>query len=150
MSSFLARMLLERRAVVDVRSSLGQTRTIYYWAQVDVVRFLLEHGVDVSAPDMGDTPSKLGTRRGHQEIVELLSEYCTVQKMRQAHLYKCKKSMSPCEHCGASSWNHRQRSSLRPWSPQLFLLVLSKQLKLGPCRLWKRVWVPLRSIIKGR
>jgi ankyrin repeat protein len=42
------------------------------------VRFLLvlEHGVNVNAPDrMGGTPFKMGSVKGHQEIVELLSEY---------------------------------------------------------------------------
>jgi ankyrin repeat protein len=40
------------------------------------VRLPLEHGADVNARDeSGDTPSQLGSRRSHHEIVELLSEY---------------------------------------------------------------------------
>jgi ankyrin repeat protein len=63
-------------ALVRLHSMWRCTVLLYWGAQVDVVRFLLEHGVDVNVPDrMGDTPSKLGSRRRHEEIVEMLSEY---------------------------------------------------------------------------
>ena len=40
------------------------------------MRLLLERGADVNVRDEdSDTPSRLASRRGHQEIVELLSEH---------------------------------------------------------------------------
>jgi hypothetical protein len=82
---------------------------------------------------------------------------CPPSQRDHTHPYRCKRSMFLCEACGASSSaRHRWlqplpswRSSLQPWSPQLSWLVLSTQLTLGPCRQWKRVWVPLRWIDGG-
>ena len=43
---------------------------------IQLVRLLLEHGVDANARDEeGETPSQIGSMLGEHEIVELLSEY---------------------------------------------------------------------------
>jgi ankyrin repeat protein len=68
-------MLLERGAVIDAQSISGRTALSFAAARGDtqVVRLLLEHGVDVNVRDNeGQTASQFTT---DQEIVEILSKY---------------------------------------------------------------------------
>jgi ankyrin repeat protein len=73
-----ARMLLERGPVIDARD-IGDGTPLHFAAgcgETQVAQLLLEHGADVNARDkLGLTPSQLGSRGMHQEIVELLSAY---------------------------------------------------------------------------
>jgi ankyrin repeat protein len=73
-----ARMLLERGALIDVRGDNGWN-ALHYAAmhdKIEVARLLLEHGADVNArTESGETPSQIGWRQGHHEIVELVSAY---------------------------------------------------------------------------
>jgi hypothetical protein len=73
-----ARMLLERGAVIDARDHDDSTPLHFAVAQgrTQVAQLLLEHGTDVNARNkLGYTPSQLGSRGRHQEIVEVLSAY---------------------------------------------------------------------------
>ena len=71
-----ARMLLERGAVIDAREICG--KTALHWAVhfrlIQAVQLLLDHGADVNVRDNdGNTPSKLASMNGHEEIVRLRS-----------------------------------------------------------------------------
>jgi Ankyrin repeats (3 copies) len=73
-----ARMLLERGAVIDAREISG--KTALHWAihfrLIRAVQLLLDHGADVNVRDNdGNTPSKLASLNGHEEIVKLISVY---------------------------------------------------------------------------
>jgi ankyrin repeat protein len=71
-----ARMLLDRRARVDVPDkNFGYTplHQAVRMGNIQIVRLLLEHGVDVNARDQrGRTPAQ---HTPQQEIIQLLSEY---------------------------------------------------------------------------
>ena len=71
-------MLLEHGALINVPGCNDRTalhRAAMY-NKVQFARSLLELGADVNARDIySDTASQLGSREGHSEIVELLSEY---------------------------------------------------------------------------
>jgi ankyrin repeat protein len=78
----IAQMLLDSGALVDARRG-NYRRTPLHWAaengQTEIMRLLLEHGADTNVRDEDcDTPSRLGSRQGHQGIVELLSAYGAV------------------------------------------------------------------------
>ena len=71
-------MLLEGGTVIDAPD--GNGKSPLHWAvhmdKIPTVRLLLAHGADVNAWDVtGETPSQLGSRKGHHAVVELLSEY---------------------------------------------------------------------------
>ena len=74
-----ARMLLERGAstnAFDTRFGLTPLLLAVYKGNIQAMRLLLKHGADINERSTsGETPRQLGSRRGHHEIVELLSEY---------------------------------------------------------------------------
>jgi ankyrin repeat protein len=73
-----ARMLLDRGAMIDARGESGRTplHSAVINRRTEIVRLLLERGADTHVRDEdGKTPSKLGSRWGYHEIVDLLSEY---------------------------------------------------------------------------
>ena len=62
-------MLLDRGAAIEARNTSGETalHQAVFGGDIQIVRFLLEHGADINACDgSGQTPSELGTAWGHQ------------------------------------------------------------------------------------
>jgi hypothetical protein len=74
-----ARMLLEGGARTnDFDARFGWTPLLVAVSEgnIQAVRLLLEHGADINERSKsGETPRQLGSRFGHHETVELLSEY---------------------------------------------------------------------------
>jgi ankyrin repeat protein len=72
-------MLLKRGARIDVHhNNIGWTPLHFavFNRQTQVVRLFLEHGADVNARDsLSRTPSQVGSEKGYDEIMELLSGY---------------------------------------------------------------------------
>ena len=74
----IAQMLLRRGARIEDHDEDLWTplHRAVVAGNIQTVRLLLEHGPDVNARDKsGNTPSQLGSQRGHHKIVELLSKY---------------------------------------------------------------------------
>jgi hypothetical protein len=78
----VSRLLLEHGADVDARSNNRSTplHVAVEYGRIEVIRVLLEHGASVDAEDEeGRTPfqwaSRLASRGGYSDIIELLSEH---------------------------------------------------------------------------
>ena len=78
----VSRLLLEHGADVNARSNNRSTplHVAVEYGRIEVIRVLLEHGASVDAEDeAGRTPfqlaSRLASREGYSDIIELLSEH---------------------------------------------------------------------------
>jgi len=73
-----ARMLLERRVVIDAQGNFGMT--LIHWAmqlrRIQITRLLLEYGADVSklyaTKWVGTPPSMRGTKRWHNYCLSMV------------------------------------------------------------------------------
>ena len=77
-----ARALLEVGARSDIRDNLLKSTPLGWacrWGRVELVKLLLEHGVDPVEPDAEPwaTPAAWAQRKGHDQIVMLLQEHST-------------------------------------------------------------------------